>query len=132
MIEGSESSRGRTRVTRLGILFCTNPGATQHHPLLKHRNQMRDIWMDLKKKKKPFSTEMGGPASPHQPTLPLPQSGPHTETCRNCENHLLSQVFFVLFVCFVCFRSECQPLNSLREEGLTGRGRVVYILILFF
>lgn len=76
-------------------------------------------------KKQPlFLQKRGGPASQHQPILPQsPQSGQCIETCRNCENHLLSQVFcfFVFFFLFCLFffvlfwfifRSESQPLNA--------------------
>ncbi|KAG7239780.1 hypothetical protein INR49_028367 [Caranx melampygus] len=32
---------------------------------------------------------MGGRGGQHKPVLPLPQSGPRTETCRNCRDNRL-------------------------------------------
>lgn len=70
-----------------------------------------------------FFLQQRGPASRHQLSLPLPQSGPSTETCRNCENLLLSQVFRFSFFLFVClFSGQSQPLKGLRR-GEAGRKR---------
>lgn len=63
-----------------------------------------------------LSSEIGGPSSRHKPNKPLPQSGPRTETCRNCENRLLSQVLSFLSFSFGLFSGHSQPLNGLRRE----------------
>lgn len=107
-IEGLESTQGRAWVTHVWAFSFV---MAQHHsfPLQSERtSQTGDVWVDLKKKQQqqPFFDRNGGPASRHQPTLPLPQSGPRTETCRNCENHLLSQVLSLVFVFVFVFRSE--------------------------
>lgn len=117
MMEGLESTQGRgwvTHVWAFPLVSSLGDAAFSSPPKTSDKTGNTSGF----KNKNPFSSEMRVLQVDISPPCLCHKSGPRTETCRNCENHLLSQVlcFVCLFVYFVWICFQVRESSTERPE----------------